>query len=394
MSGTQNAGAFRTVLWDDFSNGYNWAYWGKPYDGGVYWNGAFSWSAGDVNVRDGEMQVTMTRHDNGWWTGGGFNSMKAGVSIHYGTISFDAKVDEGQGTMAAILLWPAADDHWPPEVDILETPGHDGMQTLHWQGPGGGNWYDAIRTSSYDPSQWHHYDVTWLPDRLTIQVDGRTVAEWTDHIPNEPMGFGVMSFIGTWHEEWMGGAPDSSTPGVVTVHLDNVYMAQWTGEDPGTDAGSPAPPQRAPAWQDAGSGSDSLVLWVSQDYYKGDAQFTVSVDGQQVGGTFTASALHSSGQHDTLTLHGNWGPGAHTVTVNFLNDLWDGTPDTDRNIYVTHAEYNGVGSDALGNGWTGGSFTVQAAAAAPAPSQDAPVDWNAIAAQVMANYQTTGHWYL
>jgi hypothetical protein len=292
--------------------------------------------------------------------------------------------------MAAILLWPASDDHWPPEVDILETPGRDAMHTLHWQGPGGGDTYDAIRTSSYDPSQWHHYEVTWLPDRLTIQVDGRTVAEWTNHIPDEPMGFGVMSFVGNGHEQWMGGAPDASTPDVVTVHLDNVYMAQWTGADPGA-----APPAwRDPFWQEAGWGPDSLVLWVSQDFYKGDAQFTVSVDGQQVGGTFTASALRSSGQHDTLTLHGNWGAGAHTVTVDFVNDLWEGTPQTDRNLYVTQAEYNGVWSGALGDGWTGGSFTVEAAAAAPAPAQDAPVDWTAIAAQVTANYEATGRWFL
>jgi len=398
MSGDLNPGAFRTVLWDDFNQGYDAANWGEPYHGGVYWNGVWSWNAGDVNVRDGEMQVTMTRHDGGWWTGGGFNSLKAGNVIHYGTVSFDAQVDEGHGTMTAILLWPASDDHWPPEVDILETPGRDAMHTLHWQGPGGGDWYDAVRTSSYDPSEWHHYDVTWLPGLLRIQVDGRTVAEWTDHIPDEAMGFGVMSFVGTWHEEWMGGAPDASTPDVVTVRLDNVEMAQWTGADPWARADAADPTPREPAWLEAGWGPDKLVLRVSQDSYQGDAQYTVSVDGVQVGGTFTASALRGSGQEDTVVLHGDWGPGEHRVTVDFLNDLWNGSPEADRNLYVSQAEYNGAWSGALGTGWTGGSFTVHGAASAPAeapaPGQDAPVDWGAIAAQVLANYEATGHWYL
>ena len=40
-----------------------------------------------------------------------------------------------------------------------------------------------------------------------------------------------------------------------------------------------------------GSGADTLVLNISENAYQGDAQFTVSVDGKQLGGTFTASAL-------------------------------------------------------------------------------------------------------
>jgi hypothetical protein len=50
----------------------------------------------------------------------------------------------------------------------------------------------------------------------------------------------------------------------------------------------------------AGTGIDALVLKISQDAYQGSAQYTVSVDGVQVGGTFTASASHAAGQSDTL----------------------------------------------------------------------------------------------
>ena len=66
------------------------------------------------------------------------------------------------------------------------------------------------------------------------------------------------------------------------------------------------------------------------------------MDGRQVGGTLTASALHGSGQSDTVTVLGNWAAGNHTATVTFLNDRWDGTPSTDRNLYVDAATYNGA----------------------------------------------------
>ena len=88
-----------------------------------------------------------------------------------------------------------------------------------------------------------------------------------------------------------------------------------------------------------GEGPDTLVLRISQDAYQGSSQYTVSVDGAQIGETFTASAWHSSGQSDTLTLKGDWGPGQHKVEVTFLNDKWDGTAATDRNLHVVSATY-------------------------------------------------------
>jgi parallel beta-helix repeat protein len=91
-----------------------------------------------------------------------------------------------------------------------------------------------------------------------------------------------------------------------------------------------------------GSGSDSLVLSMSEDAYKGNAQFTVSLDGKQLGGTFTATALHSSGSSQNFVFNGDFGSGQHTVAVNFLNDAWAGTATTDRNLYVNAVTYNGT----------------------------------------------------
>ncbi len=60
---------------------------------------------------------------------------------------------------------------------------------------------------------------------------------------------------------------------------------------------------------DYSSGPDTLSLQMSEDPYQGDAQFTVAVDGQQVGGTFTTTAIKYKGQQQTFNLSSNMGTG-------------------------------------------------------------------------------------
>ena len=91
-----------------------------------------------------------------------------------------------------------------------------------------------------------------------------------------------------------------------------------------------------------GSGTDLISLRLSEDYFQGDAQFTLSVDGQQFGGVMTATAQHGSGQEQTVNLSGNFGAGQHKVSVDFLNDAYTGSASTDRNLYVDSASYDGV----------------------------------------------------
>lgn len=221
---------YRVVLADDFSHGYDKSHWGDPFPlpwaPGPSANGAYIWDPTDVNVRDGEMQVTMTHHADGHWSTSGFSSFKAGIGITYGRVEFDAKVEGGQGTVGGILMWPS-DDSFPPEIDILETPNNKGLFTLHWGG--GDKDYSPIENKSFDPSQWHHYTMDWLPSGVTITTDGQVQAQWTDHIPSTKMSFGALGFVGSSYDSWMGGAPDGTTPPLVTLHLDNVVMSQWVG---------------------------------------------------------------------------------------------------------------------------------------------------------------------
>ena len=105
-----------------------------------------------------------------------------------------------------------------------------------------------------------------------------------------------------------------------------------------------------------GGGSDSLLIKVSEDYYLANAQFTVSVDGKELGGTFTATALQSAADYgtaspqyaadsQTFAFAGDFGSGQHTVSVDFLNDAYAGTPATDRNLYVNDIVYNGTDTE-------------------------------------------------
>ena len=106
---------------------------------------------------------------------------------------------------------------------------------------------------------------------------------------------------------------------------------------------------------------------VAEDAWQGDAQFTVAVDGTQIGGVQTATASHAGGQSQLFNVRGSFAAGSHTVTVNFLNDAYGGTAQTDRNLYVTGATIDGtaVGGATL-NEYSGGpqSFTF----VAPGPS--------------------------
>jgi hypothetical protein len=85
-----------------------------------------------------------------------------------------------------------------------------------------------------------------------------------------------------------------------------------------------------------GSGSNTLALKVSEDAWQGNAQFTVSVDGHQIGGPQTATASHAAGQSQTFDVKGTFAAGDHTATIKFLNDAYAG-PTEDRNLYVTGA---------------------------------------------------------
>src|SRR4051794_22469415 len=81
---------------------------------------------------------------------------------------------------------------------------------------------------------------------------------------------------------------------------------------------------------------------MAEDQAQGEhAQFSVSVDGKQIGGLQTVTAPQSSGQTQTFTFNGDWAPGKHDVTVTFANNFIYPGQSGDRNLYVDGVTYDG-----------------------------------------------------
>ncbi len=115
-------------------------------------------------------------------------------------------------------------------------------------------------------------------------------------------------------------------------------QAGWKALASATVATSNPPPPPLPS---GGGSSDTLVVKLSEDAWKGNAKFVVSVDGKQIDQTQTVVALHWKGQVESFTDHGSWGGGQHAVGISFINDAWGGTSSTDRNLYVASLAYDG-----------------------------------------------------
>lgn len=103
--------------------------------------------------------------------------------------------------------------------------------------------------------------------------------------------------------------------------------------------GSTPAPTSAPT--PATTPNDTLAVGLGEDYYHGDAQATISIDGKTLG-TETVTAHQSSGKPQVFTFSGDWGAGSHTVAIEFMNDAYGGSPSTDRNLYLDSLTFDGT----------------------------------------------------
>jgi len=142
----------------------------------------------------------------------------------------------------------------------------------------------------------------------------------------------------------------ATEPALVTT---SPWGAVTTPSVPAPDPGAPAPALNAPAPTVSASSPDTsapispvpitantLVLHLSEDAYQGDAQFIVSVDGQVLGAAQPVTASYGLGETQDFTFSGSFALGAHDLAISFINDAWDGTPTTDRNLYVASVDQN------------------------------------------------------
>jgi len=194
--------------------------------------------------------------------------------------------------------------------------------------------------------------------QFTVSVDGKqqggTFTTTASHAAGASQAF---TFKGDWaigthsvtvsflNDAWGGTTATDRNLYVNTISYDGTNTGQSAAlmnAGPKSFIVADAAAIPSPPGVSTGNGSDTLVLGISEDAYQGDAQFTVSVDGKQLGNLFTATALHAAGASQAFTFRGDWAIGTHSVTVNFLNDAWGGTAITDRNLYVNTISYDGT----------------------------------------------------
>ncbi|WP_203070277.1 family 16 glycosylhydrolase [Falsiroseomonas ponticola] len=320
---------WNTVFFDGFNGSQlDWQKWPITYSGSTYWNGAFYWDASQLTVGNGELTIGMDKQSNGLWSVGGLSSAPYagapdghGNGFLYGRVEIRAKTSaEVTGAGPCFLLWPTSNDHWPPEVDILETPASgNGMFTNHWQGPGGNNddWY-ASYEFPLDHSQWHTYALDWFPDRMTLYVDGKAIYTTTQNIPHEKMSVGLQGHVGTAYDGWYG-SPNASGVNSVDISVDWVRVSQYTGTT------TPTTPTPAVTNQTltGTAGDDALAGGAGADTITGGAGH------DDLQGAAGNDRMEGGRGDDGLTL----GSGADTVVFTKGDGVdWvvDFTPGTDR----------------------------------------------------------------
>jgi beta-glucanase (GH16 family) len=293
----------------------------------------------------------------------------------YGYFEINAVLPSGStGISSAFWLLPES-GAWPPELDVFEedtSQGTSAVETGLFTNQSGSN--QQIYAWDYNlpnlAAGAHTYGVDWEADNVTWYIDGKQVFQTATpadmHQPMYMLIDDLTTAVGSWNGSPAAGLNTSMQVNWVHAYDSNPYVNGVntvlgnTASDPGTGTTAPPvatppvttptpPPVTPPVTPSAppapvitGSGSDTLVLNISEDAYLGDAQFTVSVDGKQIGGTFTTTALHSSGVSQSFTFNGDWAIGAHAVAVNFLNDAWGGSNAADRNLYVDAISYDGT----------------------------------------------------
>ena len=224
------------------------------------------------------------------------------------TVALDANGAEGQaGTTTFTFL-------------VTRTGDTSGTSTADW----------FIEGSGANPASGSDFATGLMPNGTVIFSPGETTKTIAIKVAGDTLVEGDEGFTLSWHETSYGTVIEgAAASGVIR------------NDDAAASEVLVVPAAMAAVNTTIGSGTDTLVLKISQDAYQGDAQYTVKVDGVQVGGTMTAHASHALGQSDLVTLQGNWGAAAHKVEVNFLNDAWGGSADLDRNLYVDSITYDG-----------------------------------------------------
>lgn len=208
---------------DEFNGGaVDGGSWNVYDSKGAFGNGRRTPDA--VTQGDGVLTITGRAADGG--TSGGLGMKKGQL---YGRWEFRARTDKGVGFGSAILLWPDS-EKWPEdgELDMMEVPSENrglAHTIIHW---GAGNETFGGATPG-DFSQWHTFAFEWLPDRLTMYVDGAKTFETIDPvmIPTKPMHATIQLDQGP-APGWLDAPPDGGPD--IRLQVDYLRVSALPGQ--------------------------------------------------------------------------------------------------------------------------------------------------------------------
>jgi beta-glucanase (GH16 family) len=208
------------VFVDDFAHGLSTSKWGR-YSGQPAGDPGGWWEPSHAFVRGGMLWLDTYRDPaaGNRWVSGGVSSSPA-LKQTYGKYLVRFRMDGGKGVSGVLLLWPVA-DHWPPEVDFVESGGTSSSRdsvaaTLHH----GAENQEVQRSVRANFSRWHTAGVEWTPGRLTYTLDGRRWATVRGAgVPHERMEMDIQAQAGTCGDP-SAPCPDATTPSHVRLQVD------------------------------------------------------------------------------------------------------------------------------------------------------------------------------
>jgi hypothetical protein len=281
------------------------------------------------------------------------------------------------GLPANPVVESATFPHFGSENDnaaLLNSPA-DVVELDHWQSTPGNSIYDL-------PGPGAKPEIV-MTDHSGTEADSSAMFAAV----GKGYGWEIMGVPNGWGLPGVMGSNNYSDDAAITDEISNFgavragapsggQMATISLPDPGgpnsgsADGGSVVPPTGGtPQTVTMGSGTDTISVDLSADIWRNAPQVSFSVDGQQIGGTQTVTALHSQDLTQVFNLEGAFGNGQHTVTVNFLNDEWDGGSG-DTNVYVDSINGQGVGAAQFPGGPA--DYTATVAGSSSGGSQQSP----------------------
>lgn len=109
-----------------------------------------------------------------------------GLKFKYGFVQVVANIPHANGLWSALWLG-AANNTWPPEIDMVESWGVNATT---------GSFYHPVTghhsRATYSPKLtvgWHTYSLSWTKSRLAFYVDSRLVLTVTKNVPHQAMYF-------------------------------------------------------------------------------------------------------------------------------------------------------------------------------------------------------------